>query len=196
MTKYKDDYTEKMASSNSQIMRFYGILNYIEQIGDQYKIENEALENRTFWQKVIDKIKNKKGTDYSYYIGNAASYIQDLFKGIVYDVNFLYALAEWIIYCKDEKRLQMSGFFTIDIDETEKKKMSMKIEMVDGLTKGDNIVEIIVIVDTITVNATHNGTTLSSTTALEMNKEQIEMIELVRYIIKLMVRSYLSDKIR
>ena len=196
MMKYKDYYAKKIPPSNSQIMRFYSILNYIEQIGDQYRIENEALENRTFWQKIIDKIKNKKGTDYSYYIGNAVSYIQDLFKGIVYDVNFLYALAEWIIYCKDEKRLQMSGFFTIDIDETEKKKMSMKIEMIDGLTKGDNIVEIIVIVDTITVNATHNGTTLSSTTVLEMNKEQIEMIELVRYIIKLMVRSYSSDKIR
>ena len=82
MMKYKDDYTEKMAPSNSQIMRFYGILNYIEQIGDQYKIENEALENRTFWQKVIDKIKNKKSTDYSYYIRNANEISEMIKKNI------------------------------------------------------------------------------------------------------------------
>lgn len=186
----------------NQIIRFYNIIQYIDELSDTMINSFESLSKLELF---IYKIKNKNN-EYIYweknlqkYIDSANKYIDHIFYNLNYNVKFLYDLVEWMIWCEENKKIYfvnkaMGGLFTIDIDENISNKCSLELTL-----KSDNdiiVITIIVINDNITVRRIENGIIDEASTAYEMSNTQLELITPVRDIIKKYVYDYMEQKIK
>ena len=186
----------------NQIVRFYTILQYIDELAEIMDIELELMSKIELF---IYKIKNKN-SEYIYwnkniqkYIDSANKYIDHIFYNLNYNVRFLYDLVEWMLWCDGNKKIYfinkfMGGLFTIDIDENTNNKCSLELTL-----KSDNdiiVITIIVINDNITVRRVENGITEEVSTAYEMSTTQLGLITPVRNVIKKYVYDYMTQKIK
>ena len=186
----------------NQIIRFYNIIQYIDELSDTMLINLRLLSK---FELFIYRIKNRNNEyiywekDLQKYIDNANKYIDHMFYNLNYNIEFLYGLAEWMIWCDSNEKIYfinkpMGGLFTIDIDETNISKCSLELTM----KSNNDIITIIIMVinDNITVKRIENGVTEEVSTAYEMSNTQLELITPVRNVIKKYMYDYMNWKIK
>lgn len=198
----KNLYRKKGMVLMNQITRFYSIIQYIDELEDTMLINLRLLSKLELF---IYKIRNRNNEyiywekDLQKYIDNANKYIDHMFYNLNYNIEFLYGLAEWMIWCDSNEKIYfinkpMGGLFTVDIDETNISKCSLELTM----KSNNDIITIIIMVinDNITVKRIENGVTEEVSTAYEMSNTQLELITPVRNIIKKYMYDYMNWKIK
>ena len=186
----------------NQIARFYSIIQYIDELEDTMHINLRLMSK---FELFIYRIKNRNNEyiywekDLQKYIDNANKYIDHMFYNLNYNIEFLYGLAEWMIWCDSNEKIYfinkpMGGLFTVDIDETNISKCSLELTM----KSNNDIITIIIMVinDNISVKRIENGVTEEVSTAYEMSNTQLELITPVRNVIKKYMHDYMNWKIK
>ena len=198
----KNLYRKKGMILMNQIARFYSIIQYIDELEDTMHINLRLLSK---FELFIYRIKNRNNEyiywekDLQKYIDNANKYIDHMFYNLNYNIEFLYGLAEWMIWCDSNEKIYfinkpMGGLFTVDVDETNISKCSLELTM----KSNNDIITIIIMVinDNITVKRIENGVTEEVSTAYEMSNTQLELITPVRNVIKKYMHDYMNWKIK
>ena len=110
----KNLYRKKGMVLMNQIARFYSIIQYIDELEDTMHINLRLMSK---FELFIYKIRNRNN-EYIYwekglqkYIDNANKYIDHMFYNLNYNIEFLYGLAEWMIWCDSNEKIYFNTSF-------------------------------------------------------------------------------------